>query len=218
MPAYRIRDRLDRAAVAQYRQAYAQGDVLPPLSIALVEGALILRDGWHRLEALREIGTLHTEAVISEMSGNEARWQSGKLNLTHGVRLSAGEVRKTFKAYVRAGHHKRGARGFKTYREMAADFGGNATRSSLHRWMREDFPAVARKIGGEEGGGDGSLRERSPEAVLAQQAAKHLEGVEAAMKGIKTPRLRGEVLARMAEAQRKASVACPWTPAEDETF
>ena len=40
----------------RYKQAMEAGEVFPPILLAGVNGALVLVDGWHRLEAMRALG------------------------------------------------------------------------------------------------------------------------------------------------------------------
>ena len=51
-------------------------------------------------------------------------------------------ARARFRAYVRAGLHKRGAR-LLPFDRIAREIGGEVHRCTIGRWMRQDFPLLA---------------------------------------------------------------------------
>lgn len=62
---------LDPDRVSEFRELYEeQGwDALPPVEVVPSPDGLILADGWHRLEALGEIGAETVPAVVLEVEG-----------------------------------------------------------------------------------------------------------------------------------------------------
>lgn len=179
VPEWQPRDGTSEATIRRYASAYEAGAEMPPLLVARVmlgcAGAcdgggqvrLALLDGWHRLAALRSLGRDYAECRVlpGVLTEQDAAWRAAEANLRHGLPLKTREVRKAFRAYVRAGQHRRERQGgamarqqqaFKSYRDMAAELGG-VSHNSVRNWMFGDFLAVARAIAGASaavGGGD----------------------------------------------------------------
>ena len=162
-PSLQARKRLDHAAIKRYVYAYRSGRKLPPVEIASVKGALLLVDGWHRVEALERLGQSTVEAEVTEGTRKDAAGRAARANLNHGLPLRASEHRRVFALYVEAGHHRNGRR-VKSYREMAADLGGFRPHTTIRNWMKQDFPAIAAARDAEDNGADkGGLRTPSDE-------------------------------------------------------
>jgi hypothetical protein len=131
---------------------YMYGQSFPPIRLANVNGALILMDGWHRLAAQRKLkesdGSPKTRvlATIETLTENEARWQAALANTTNGLPLHFTERVNVFHAFIKTGQHRRGKRGYKSYREIARELGGLAPKSTVHRWMKEHYPKIARRM------------------------------------------------------------------------
>lgn len=81
------REELDQEAVARYRDAYELGEQLPPLIVQ--QGTGILLDGWHRHNALTEIGAddVEIEAHVVPDDVPLLLYAAG-LSSRHGVVLS----------------------------------------------------------------------------------------------------------------------------------
>lgn len=196
---YQIRERLDQGAVARYANAYKNGALLPPVQVAQVGKALILVDGFHRVAALARLGLPTVEAVIMPTEERKARWLAAQANLTHGVPLNTKERRAAFKAYIRAGQHKDGRGGFKSYRTIAEEL-GFMSLGGVHRRMREDFPTLAAKMGGNEnwqGQGAPDEDKPDPQRALAGLAWGHLTDARAALEGFTDPAARGEFIFKL---------------------
>jgi hypothetical protein len=122
---------------------------MPPLTVARVNGALVLVDGWHRLGALHQIGRWEAEVNVVDATERETYWLAARANLTHGLPLKPRELRKVFRSYVRARQHRDGDR-IKSYREIAEETGGNCGHTTVRNWMFSDFPKIAREMGGKD--------------------------------------------------------------------
>lgn len=192
LPEMQLRGRgTDAKVVEAYRRALGGGAVFPPITVARVEGAWVLVDGFHRVAALRALHRGDVEAVVLEVAGlEEARWRAAQANMRHGQRLKPRDLHEAFRAYVKAGQHRLGGRRrgrLKSYREMAADLPG-VHHTTLRRWLEEDAPATFRALqGGEEKGrapgGLPDVRE-DPGAVLAGKAQGALDAALAALPGV----------------------------------
>jgi hypothetical protein len=199
---YQIRERLDQRVVGRYFNSYRNGAQLPPVQVAQVgKGALILFDGHHRVAALERLGQTTVEALIIHTEERKARWLAAQANLTHGVQLTAKERRAAFKAYIRAGQHKDGKDGYKSYRAIAEEL-GFMSLGGVHRRMGLDFPKLAAKMGGNEnwkGQGAPDEDKPDPQRVLAGLAWGHLTDARAALEGFTDPDARGEFISKLEE-------------------
>jgi len=216
-PDYQVRQKLKDQAVAQYANAYASGQVLPPVKVALVDGLAILTDGWHRLAALDRLGRATVLAQVENMTEREARWRAAEANLTHGVQLTRPEHREVFRAFVRSGRHREGSR-FKSYREIASELGGLRAHTTLRLWMRSDFPKVYRAMAGEDEGENEAFEPPlvDREEHLERLIMGHVDEVRAIARGMKDAGRRGEIVRALEELLRDVREARAWTPSNDD--
>jgi hypothetical protein len=145
---------------------------------------------------MRENNIPHANVEIAEAASEaEARWRAAEANLCHGAPLKTRELRGAFNAYVRAGKHRLARRKgqFKSYRDIAAEFGGRVPHSTVYTWMRKDFPSVAQAMGG----GDDAPRargglppSRNPETFLAREASAAFDKLDVVTAGIGKPQTR----------------------------
>ena len=122
--SFQVRAGLDRATVTRYANVLKAGITMPPIRVAVVDGAAVVVDGWHRLAAVELLGGTTIEAVVVEASERDARWMAAQANLQHGRPLKSVEVREAFRFYIRARKHRAGGR-LRSYREIAQDLGGS---------------------------------------------------------------------------------------------
>jgi hypothetical protein len=146
-----VRGGLDWALVRTYQKARERGVPFLPISVAQVEGALLLVDGWHRLEAARECGADEVECLVERMTLKEAFIAAACANTAHGKPLSRDERRSAFRLFIRGRGHK-GEKGYLSYRDISGLLGGQAGHTTIRNWMLKDFPKIARAMGGTEGG------------------------------------------------------------------
>lgn len=178
---------LNLATVRRYKQAMEAGESFPPILLARINGAFILADGWHRLEAIQACGLWQTAAEVRDASSiAEARLWGFEANRKHGLPLTRAELREMFRAYLKAGRHKGPKRGqFKSYREMAEELG--IPKSTLAIWTKADAPTLAKALGEGNafgGSGRGGAREARPERRLAGEVHKALDAAGAAIPGV----------------------------------
>ena len=213
-PDLQVRARTDPATVRRYAQAMAAAATFPPLELAELDGALLLVDGFHRLEAMRSRGERQTTANVRQAGSlEEARWWAAQANLAHGLPLKAAERREVFRAYVSAFRHRQGERrrgDLKSYREMAEEL--HFPHSTLRNWMRQDFPSVYRALQEGQGEAPGGLPEAEPaHRAFMRQASVGLEAALAAVPGVSDPQDRGRLLEQV-EDLRSALLAAGTEP------
>lgn len=221
-PRYQIRKKLDNRQVASLVNAYRQGAVVPPVLVAQVGDALILVDGYHRVEALLTLEEEHVRAVIVQAEEKEARWLSARANLTHGVRLKHREVFSAFQAYIKARKFIDENGELKSYRTIAVEMGGVRGHTTIREWMKKYHPAIFRHMGGAEewkGKGGHLTYTEDPQRVFTGQALERLTQARAAFQGITEQDRRAEVITRMEELlqEMKEGKFDPLAPPEPES-
>jgi len=193
----------DRATVDRYEKAMRSSgtDNFPPITLALFNGSYILVDGWHRMDALERLGEWQTIADVRiAKSLAEARLWAFQANQKHGLPLTDKDRREMFRAYITSrAHHMEIGRArrirLKSYREMEEELG--LPKSTLARWMRQDFPAVARSLAERDGspaGMRGGKRTGAKLNSLASSARKSLDAAAAAIPGVTEATDRFELL------------------------
>lgn len=192
---YQVRAKVSQEIVNRYASVYKAGGTLPLIQVARVGEALILVDGWHRLAALMEIGETITEVEVFPATEQAALWLAAQANLKHGLPLKSKEIRRAFKAYIKARQHRDSKGGLKSYRQIATDLGGLRSYVTIRAWMIKDFPRIAEQMR-DEGMplGDGGLKGTSPEASFRVITLSTLHKVRAAFNGVSDPETRGEVI------------------------
>lgn len=181
----------------KYRDAMDAGDEFPPILLARFEGALVLVDGWHRLEAQQRLGRFEVVAQVREAeSREEAKLWAFEANRKHGLPLKKTELREMFRVYLKAGRHRRQkGRRFKSYREMAEELG--IPKSTIANWTRQDAPALAKALSESQPfacGRRGGAREVSAGKRLARVASGALDEAAAAIAGVGDPQERWRLL------------------------
>lgn len=155
-PEFQVRGGLDDENVRRLRNAYTSEQPVPPVSLIRINGengdnsALVLVDGWHRVEALQRNGKHSVEATIEDGTYASAQWAAAEANLRHGLRLKSNELRGVFKAYMESGSYKRSNGSLKSYREMTRDMGGLRGHTTIRNWMKRQYPDIAAEIGGND--------------------------------------------------------------------
>lgn len=209
---WQVRGRIDEATVRSYAGIMRGGGAMPPVSIARIEGALYLVDGWHRLEAAK----LNGEASVSDMSEKEARWAAAQANLTHGLPLKPRELRTVFKAYVGSGRHRDGVR-FRSYREIAGDLANRVGHTTVRNWMQRDFPSVFTAMGGYDPIAEaGGPRDAPPVITPLDRAKASLDQAAAEARRL-SPEDRKALLDHLRDVEKLVAEATPWQPDDDGT-
>lgn len=134
-----IRKRTDPNIVQKYAAGVEAGSPFPPITLACIEGALVLVDGWHRFYARQSLGQQRVVAFVSAMSYEEARQASALANLANGVPLRPSEVRDAFHTFMQTYGYRQGHK-YLSYREIARKFGVHHT--TIRNWMKKDHKRV----------------------------------------------------------------------------
>lgn len=178
---FQVRAALAPAYIKRYADAYRVGAKIKPIQLAQIGGSLYLLDGWHRLAALRQVGETTVEAEVATMDREAAQWCAAQANLANGLPLKRAEYRNVFRAYIRAKQHRHSPHRLKSYREIAKEI-GLVPHTTIRNWMRAEFPKLAARMGGGEGGNPyagppsrnpGSIRLASIHENLGQAAANY---------------------------------------------
>ena len=194
-PRFQVRRKLEDGIVRRYASAYLNEIPLPPVKVAKVNNAFILVDGWHRVAALERIDVHEVDALVVETTERAALWMAAEANLTHGLPLKAVEIRKAFKAYIRARQHYSGKKTLKSYREIAQELGGLRSYGTIRVWMKKDFPHIFEQMSNEDHPkGKGGLEDIDPGDALVAAAGENLNQFLAAFPGVNDPAVRGRFI------------------------
>lgn len=197
VPEFQIRRRTDPGTVARYAGLLRAGVILPPVMAGRIEGALVLIDGFHRVEAHRRAGVSAIMAEITPVSEREARWLAAEANMAHGLPLTRSERREAFRAFVQAGRHLDARRRLLSLREMAKAC-GIGSHSTVLSWLKKDFPKIARQLREELPRGGGCRP--APVPSLSEIAEESIRQAMAAACGIPCERERGALAAILRDA------------------
>jgi hypothetical protein len=202
-PEYQIREEKVSPrddAVKRYMGAYRAGKALPPILVKEHNAGYILIDGWHRVAALHELGERTVEAeIVQDAQLEDIRWLAGKANLTHGKPMRPKEYRAIFRAYIDAGQHREGETRLKSYREISADLEGARGVSTLHGWMKADYPEIAARMAGEELKPLEPMEPPRGELLLYVYGMRALETVARMAKVLSSEEHRGNLVKGMLE-------------------
>ncbi len=184
---YQIRRRTDPGTVTRYAGLLRAGKELPPVKVGMIDGAAVLLDGFHRVEAHRRAGIFDVVADVVSTTAREAKWLAAEANMAHGLPLKRSEMRSAFRAFIEAGRHLDDRRRLLSLREMAQRCGVGSHNTVL-AWLRKDFPRIARQLQAENprGGGAHPLSGRS----LAEIAEDNIAQAVAAARGVTCERER----------------------------
>ena len=221
---FTVRDRVSAPLVQQYANVLRSGATMPPVLVALVNGAMVLVDGHHRVAAHVQLGLPFVEADLVETKAEEVRWRAAEANFRHGERLKPREVRTAFHAFIQARRHLKPRtrrdepHGLLSYRDIARELGGTVTHTTVLRWMEADFPNIARRMSGEAGpaGNDPPGPEPADERFL-REATEALQKARAAARGVRDPGRRGAIIAAAEATARDMATDGPFlVPPPDE--
>jgi ParB-like chromosome segregation protein Spo0J len=96
-----LRDRLDDFTVERYADSW---DRLPPITVYLVEGRLLVADGFHRYAAAVMLGKRGIKAEVLEGSMTDALDFVASVNLFHGLPLTRAERRRAVEIKLKLHH------------------------------------------------------------------------------------------------------------------
>jgi hypothetical protein len=207
---------LERSWIKRYTAVYRSGRTMPPVTVANLNGAFILTDGWHRIAALESLGKEEVRAVVVPAnSEKDVHWLAAQANLEHGKPLKSREYREVFRAFIHARKHRNEDKSFKSYREIAAEIGGARGHTTIRNWMQADFPSVFRAMGGH--GEDATFIEDEPppDTSLAGVVLEALMTARAALRGVTDPYDKGDVI-HMLELMLKEVKVGTWVPPSNQ--
>lgn len=160
-PALQSRVKMSSNKVADYQKAYNNGTEFPPLLVAKQTDSsgwvrYRLLDGWHRCQALvnnRVDSKFKVPVRILEVpidiTLHALRYLGGKENVKNGLGLTSRDKRVLFVNYVRGKFNKEGP-SYKSYRTIASDL-SLVPHQTIARWMKADFPAIAKLMSKDNG-------------------------------------------------------------------
>ena len=89
-----VRSEISEYIVAEYVDALREGARFPPVVVFRSNDAVVLADGFHRVQAYQQAGRSEIEADVHQGGRDEALWFALGANRTHGQRLSREEKRR----------------------------------------------------------------------------------------------------------------------------
>jgi hypothetical protein len=217
-----VREGLDEGTIRRYADGMKAGVEFPPIKVARINGAYVLVDGWHRLEATASVGQCNIEAeTVPVADFEQAGWLAAAANLAHGLPLKRREGRAVFRAYVKARQYYKGRTGkrIKSAREIAADLQGLASHKTILEWMKQDANAVYRLMTKEESSMTKRGKPRDPDEHFIGLVMGAIEDAANGFKGIISPDRRGELIAQMRATLAQMEAAGQWVepPPEEES-
>ncbi len=222
---FQIRNSLTEDYVRRYTQRYKVEADLPPVEVALVDGAYFLCDGYHRLEALRRLGRTEVSARIRVMPNlNAVLWEGFEINSRHGVHYNKDERRKGFKLYLRMGRQyvegkPRTARWLKSLNQIGKEWGISPHTikkliQQIDRRLWADYEARGEGRLDNSNGGLRTSKKITPEEI----AKRSIANVLAVAQGITSPEARGEIINKTEVAAEEMKKNAPWTPFTESEF
>lgn len=218
---WQVRGKLLSWLVAKYAVVMASGTEMPPLTLARINGALVLVDGWHRLAAAKQLRRTDVVATIEDMNEKEAEWAAALANTTHGQPLRREERFKVFQRYMDEKRYLVSPRGqrVKTTTEMVKDLNGLYSRSGVHKLIRDNYPNVASRMSrgsGERRGPPVDLSTGQDDApTFRREAGFHVQQILAVARGLpQEERERAAVLLEQLAGEVRSSTA--WDAERDE--
>lgn len=215
---FQFRAAIDPRKVEEYAIAYDLGADFRPVEVAMVNGAAVLVDGWHRIAALKKLGRNTVWATVEEMSEADALWRAAMANLGHGLNLKPAERNRALQAalaaYVRARRHLKGKGQAKSFREIAQELGGHVDFGTVRRWLYRFHPKVAARYWGENAvATSGGLREQVQDTPVnfGETARDSLDHALAAFQGVTSPHERGALIAKAQEIVEAMKGEGEWT-------
>ena len=91
------RAQLDGVTVSEYADAMRRGNDFPPVKVMHDGENYWLYDGFHRVQAARQIGRETIKADVEQGTKEDAQWASLAANKRHGLRRSQEDKRRAIK-------------------------------------------------------------------------------------------------------------------------
>lgn len=143
---FQIRDKINKEKVKEYKAAYRNETNMPPVLIANVKKVLYLVDGFHRIEALKELGQRYVDAFIFHTANiDNARFHGALENTKNGLPLKSAEKERIFDLYIQARKYRCVESGYKSIRQIARDLGFWSPNTVSSR-LRKHYGAIYKHI------------------------------------------------------------------------
>jgi hypothetical protein len=173
-PTIQPREFLSRDAVSRYAMVYRNDpEGMPPVTLGhLPDGRTILIDGFHRVEAARQVGQRKLRAETVETTPEVAPWLAVDANIRNGVPIPNSRKRDVFRRFVNAGRNRLPDGTVMSSRAIASTL-KIGSHSSMLNWMKQYFPSIHEEMVGRgeeepddnEGEATDYLRERAMDAL-----------------------------------------------------
>jgi hypothetical protein len=217
-PAFQVRQGVDERTASRYANVLAEGRTMPPIKVANVNGALVVVDGWHRIEAHERRGLCNIDAEVITATASEAQWMAAEANLTHGLPLRNAEIRTAFRALIHARRHIPRPGTLLSYRDLAGLLGGLKRHTTIRNWMLADFPAIACRMT-EDAPVEGNREAaRDEEATFANSFRASIDSAQAASGAIRNPQTRGRMIASTERLLKELLAGGRWLPHMPDEF
>lgn len=223
-PKLQFRVAMSDWQVAKLVDAYNSGEKVAPIRVALVDGVPLVTDGWHRLEALKQLGWKVVSALVTEATAEEAQLDAALANTQHGLPLKPKEHKKAQRTalalYLRMKRHLTAKGKVKSFRDIGLELGG-IDHTTIRRWIINDHPRIALNHWDIQpiSPGGGGPQQRIPKITPRGTVEESLRNALAAFQGISDPAERGAVIAGAEAIVERMKVAGEWrieaTPADE---
>ena len=102
-PSFQLRAQMDEALISDYQEAVEEGARFEPVTIWRQDGALILIDGFHRIEAHKRAGCVEIDAEYSKATTKfEALLETAQKMARHGLRWRPEDKRNAISKLISA--------------------------------------------------------------------------------------------------------------------
>ena len=101
------RAQLDGVTVTEYADAMRRGESFPPIHVMHDGEDYWLYDGFHRVQAARQIGRETIRADVQQGTKEDAVWESLAANKDHGLRRSQADKRRAIKRALKGWGQKK---------------------------------------------------------------------------------------------------------------
>jgi hypothetical protein len=139
--ALQIRAKTDPSVILRYAEAIEAGAKFDAVSLACIDGVLVLIDGFHRFHARKSLGEQKIKAKVSVMDYEQSRWAAASANMKNGVPLRASEVLEAFHVFMDTFQYRVGY-SWLSYRQIAEKLG--KPHSTIRNWIKKYYPRIFR--------------------------------------------------------------------------
>lgn len=88
------REAINAEVVSEYAEAMQSGAVFPPVTVFYDGDTYWCADGFHRIDAVKQVGWAEVDADVTQGTRRDAEWYSFGANKTHGLRRAKGDAKR----------------------------------------------------------------------------------------------------------------------------